>query len=68
MSLAQLTDACKVVSVLDPKVRRDLLKWFIGNSSRLARSPPDPLGPQVRSSAIRFSRSFTIGGVRSVVP
>ncbi|CAD7093978.1 unnamed protein product [Hermetia illucens] len=29
MSLAQLTDACKVVSVLDPKVRRDLLKWFI---------------------------------------
>lgn len=30
MSISQLTDACKVVSVLDPKVKRDLLKWFIG--------------------------------------
>lgn len=31
VGLSQLSDACKVVSVLDPKVRRDLLKWFIGN-------------------------------------
>lgn len=29
MSISQLTDASKVVSVLDPKVKRDLLKWFI---------------------------------------
>ncbi|XP_055372308.1 vacuolar protein sorting-associated protein 53 homolog [Condylostylus longicornis] len=27
--LAQLSDACKVVSVLDPKVKKDLLKWFL---------------------------------------
>ncbi|XP_049767266.1 vacuolar protein sorting-associated protein 53 homolog [Schistocerca cancellata] len=26
----QLAEACRVVSVLDPKVKRDLLKWFIG--------------------------------------
>lgn len=26
----QLAEACLVVSVLDPKVKRDLLKWFIG--------------------------------------
>ncbi|KAL9929018.1 LOW QUALITY PROTEIN: vacuolar protein sorting 53 [Glossina fuscipes fuscipes] len=25
----QLGDACKVISVLDPKVKKDLLKWFI---------------------------------------
>lgn len=30
MTISQLTDACKVVSVLDPKVKRELLKWFIG--------------------------------------
>lgn len=35
MSISQLTDACKVVSVLDPKVKRDLLKWFIGELSFL---------------------------------
>ncbi|XP_059617853.1 vacuolar protein sorting-associated protein 53 homolog [Phlebotomus argentipes] len=29
MSLSQLADACKVVSVLEPKVKRELLKWFI---------------------------------------
>uniref|UniRef100_A0A1B0DEF8 Vacuolar protein sorting-associated protein 53 homolog n=1 Tax=Phlebotomus papatasi TaxID=29031 RepID=A0A1B0DEF8_PHLPP len=29
MSLAQLADACRVVSVLEPRVKRDLLKWFI---------------------------------------
>uniref|UniRef100_A0A1L8DW08 Vacuolar protein sorting-associated protein 53 homolog n=1 Tax=Nyssomyia neivai TaxID=330878 RepID=A0A1L8DW08_9DIPT len=29
MSLSQLADACKVVSVLEPKVKRDLLRWFI---------------------------------------
>lgn len=29
MSLTQLTEACQVVSVLDPKVKADLLKWFI---------------------------------------
>lgn len=29
MSLQKLKDACSVVSVLDAKVRRDLLKWFI---------------------------------------
>lgn len=29
MSMKQLTDACKVVSVLDPKVKRELLKWFV---------------------------------------
>ncbi|GAB0089298.1 Vacuolar protein sorting-associated protein 53 homolog [Sergentomyia squamirostris] len=29
MSLSQLADACKVISVLEPKVKRDLLKWFI---------------------------------------
>uniref|UniRef100_A0A1B0CVH7 Vacuolar protein sorting-associated protein 53 homolog n=2 Tax=Lutzomyia longipalpis TaxID=7200 RepID=A0A1B0CVH7_LUTLO len=29
MSLSQLADACRVVSVLEPKVKRDLLKWFI---------------------------------------
>ncbi|XP_068086641.1 vacuolar protein sorting-associated protein 53 homolog [Anabrus simplex] len=26
----QLADACRVVSVLDPRVKRELLKWFIG--------------------------------------
>ncbi|XP_069683523.1 vacuolar protein sorting-associated protein 53 homolog [Periplaneta americana] len=26
----QLAEACLVVSVLDPKVKKDLLKWFIG--------------------------------------
>lgn len=30
MSLTQLTEACLVVSVLDHKVKRDLVKWFIG--------------------------------------
>lgn len=29
MSLSKLRDACLVVSVLDGKVKRDLLKWFI---------------------------------------
>lgn len=29
MTVSQLSDACKVVSVLDPKVKRELLKWFI---------------------------------------
>lgn len=29
MSLTQLGDACRVVSVLDDRVKRDLLKWFI---------------------------------------
>ncbi|XP_058977146.1 vacuolar protein sorting-associated protein 53 homolog [Musca domestica] len=29
LSLNQLADACKVVSVLDPKVKKELLKWFI---------------------------------------
>ncbi|XP_065355875.1 vacuolar protein sorting-associated protein 53 homolog [Calliphora vicina] len=29
LGLNQLSDACKVVSVLDPKVRKELLKWFI---------------------------------------
>lgn len=29
LGLNQLSDACKVVSVLDPKVKKDLLKWFI---------------------------------------
>ncbi|CRK95527.1 CLUMA_CG008996, isoform A [Clunio marinus] len=29
MSLAKLKDACLVISVLDGKVRRELLKWFI---------------------------------------
>ncbi|XP_055922397.1 vacuolar protein sorting-associated protein 53 homolog [Eupeodes corollae] len=29
LPLSQLTDACKVVSVLDSRVRKDLLKWFI---------------------------------------
>lgn len=29
MSLKQLSDACKVVSVLDPKVKRELLKWYV---------------------------------------
>lgn len=29
MSLSQLGDACRVVSVLDVRVKRDLLKWFI---------------------------------------
>lgn len=33
MSIGQLTDACRVVSVLDPRVKRDLLKWFIGELS-----------------------------------
>lgn len=30
LTATQLGDACKVVAVLDGKVRRDLLKWFIG--------------------------------------
>lgn len=30
LGLNQLTDACKVISVLDPKVKKELLKWFIG--------------------------------------
>ncbi|XP_017480020.1 PREDICTED: vacuolar protein sorting-associated protein 53 homolog isoform X1 [Rhagoletis zephyria] len=29
LGLNQLADACKVISVLDPKVKKDLLKWFI---------------------------------------
>uniref|UniRef100_A0A336KA85 Vacuolar protein sorting-associated protein 53 homolog n=1 Tax=Culicoides sonorensis TaxID=179676 RepID=A0A336KA85_CULSO len=29
MSMKQLTDACKVLSVLDPKVKRELLKWYV---------------------------------------
>lgn len=29
LPLSQLADACKVVSVLDSRVRKDLLKWFI---------------------------------------
>lgn len=29
LSLNQLSDACKVISVLEPKVKKDLLKWFI---------------------------------------
>ncbi|XP_075153526.1 vacuolar protein sorting 53 [Haematobia irritans] len=29
LGLHQLADACKVVSVLDPKVKKELLKWFI---------------------------------------
>uniref|UniRef100_A0A1B0A5Y5 Vacuolar protein sorting-associated protein 53 homolog n=1 Tax=Glossina pallidipes TaxID=7398 RepID=A0A1B0A5Y5_GLOPL len=29
LGLNQLGDACKVISVLDPKVKKDLLKWFI---------------------------------------
>lgn len=38
MTISQLTDACKVVSVLDPKVKRELLKWFIGkNLIKLSR-------------------------------
>lgn len=30
LGLNQLADACKVISVLDPKVKKELLKWFIG--------------------------------------
>ncbi|XP_034669570.1 vacuolar protein sorting-associated protein 53 homolog [Drosophila subobscura] len=30
LGLNQLGDACKVMSVLDPKVKKELLKWFIG--------------------------------------
>uniref|UniRef100_W8B2G8 Vacuolar protein sorting-associated protein 53 homolog n=1 Tax=Ceratitis capitata TaxID=7213 RepID=W8B2G8_CERCA len=29
LGLNQLADACKVISVLDPKVKKELLKWFI---------------------------------------
>ncbi|XP_022225128.2 vacuolar protein sorting-associated protein 53 homolog [Drosophila obscura] len=29
LGLNQLGDACKVMSVLDPKVKKELLKWFI---------------------------------------
>ncbi|XP_055858005.1 vacuolar protein sorting-associated protein 53 homolog [Episyrphus balteatus] len=29
LPLSQLADACKVVSVLDTRVKKDLLKWFI---------------------------------------
>lgn len=32
MSLPKLRDACLVVSVLDGKVKRDLLKWFISKN------------------------------------
>lgn len=32
MSLSQLTDACLVVSVLDSRVKQDLLKWFISKN------------------------------------
>jgi len=32
MNLSKLKDACLVVSVLDGKVRRELLKWFISKS------------------------------------
>lgn len=32
MSLTQLTEACQVVSVLDPKVKSELLKWFISKT------------------------------------
>lgn len=31
MSLSKLKEACLVISVLDTKVRRELLKWFISN-------------------------------------
>lgn len=34
MTLTQMTDACSVVSVLEAKVKRDLLKWFIGKIKR----------------------------------
>ena len=30
LNLNQLSDACKVISVLDAKVKKELLKWFIG--------------------------------------
>lgn len=30
LTAVQLADACKVLEVLDERVRRDLLKWFIG--------------------------------------
>lgn len=26
----QLADACLVVSILEPRVKKDILKWFIG--------------------------------------
>lgn len=39
VSISQLSDACKVASVLDPKVKRDLLKWFIGE--RTDKCPVD---------------------------
>ncbi|XP_037958686.1 vacuolar protein sorting-associated protein 53 homolog [Teleopsis dalmanni] len=29
LSLNQLSEACKVISVLEPRVKKDLLKWFI---------------------------------------
>lgn len=29
MSLSKLKDACLIISVLDGKVKRDILKWFI---------------------------------------
>ncbi|XP_035224541.1 vacuolar protein sorting-associated protein 53 homolog isoform X2 [Stegodyphus dumicola] len=29
-SLQQLAEACLVVSILEPKVKRELLKWFVG--------------------------------------
>lgn len=34
LTLAQLKDACLVVSVLDAKVKRDLLKWFISKRNK----------------------------------
>jgi hypothetical protein len=32
MSISQLKNACMVISVLDVKVRRELIKWFISKS------------------------------------
>lgn len=29
MTLKQLSDACKVVGVLDPKVKRELMRWYV---------------------------------------
>jgi len=31
LNLNQLAEACKVISVLDSKVKKDLLKWFISS-------------------------------------
>lgn len=35
MSLPKLRDACLIISVLDVKVRRELLKWFISKFAKL---------------------------------